>query len=287
MQNTIFIYSKNLTEQKLKQFESYSGLSVLKQASFLEYKIAFFNAKLTASLQDSAAKIKCDISSLDIQPVLNQAGLLIMDMDSTAIKIECIDEIAKLAGTGELVSSITASAMRGELDFEESLRKRVATLKDAPESILQKVRQNLPLMEGFEILIRELKKANWKIAIASGGFDYFADYLKQKYQLDAAFSNKLEIIDNKLTGQVIGNVVDANFKAKTLQQLGKQFNISQNQWVAVGDGANDLPMLKTASLGIALHAKPKVQEQAQFVVNFGDLSAIILLLNAKQLFNQN
>lgn len=287
MQNTIFIYSKNLTEQKIKQFESLSNLKAIKQTSFLEYKIAFFRANLTAYLQNFATQIKCDISTLDIHPQLNQTGLLVMDMDSTAIKIECIDEIAKLAGCGELVSSITASAMRGELDFEQSLRKRVATLKNSPESILQKVRQNLPLMEGVEILINQLKKANWKIAIASGGFDYFADYLKQEYQLDATFSNTLEIINNKLTGNILGEVVDANVKAKALQNLANQFNIPENQWVAVGDGANDLPMLKTASLGIALHAKPKVQEQAQFVINFGDLSAIALLLNAKQLFNQN
>lgn len=207
-----------------------------------------------------------------------------MDMDSTAIKIECIDEIAKLAGTGEVVSAITASAMRGELDFEQSLRKRVGTLENASESILQKVRENLPLMDGFEQMVAILKEHGWKLAIASGGFDYFADYLKQKYGLDFAVSNQLEIIDGKLTGKVLGKVVDAQHKADTLKNLATTFNIPQNQWVAVGDGANDLPMLKTASLGVALHAKPKVQAQADFVVNFGDLTALCLLLNANHLF---
>ncbi|MDP8032847.1 phosphoserine phosphatase SerB [Pasteurella atlantica] len=287
MQNIIFIYSKNLTTEKIVQFEQKSGLKILKKLDYLAYKIAFFNANLTASLQQLATQIECDISSLDITPTLAQQGLLVMDMDSTAIKIECIDEIAKLTGTGELVSLITASAMRGELDFEQSLRQRVATLENAPEEILQKVRQMLPLMDGFETLINTLKQANWKMAIASGGFDYFADYLKQKYQLDDAVSNQLEIQNGKLTGKVLGKVVDAQYKAETLQRLAQEFNIPPTQWVAVGDGANDLPMLNTASLGIALHAKPKVQEQAQFVVNFGDLAAIALLLNAKHLFNQS
>ncbi len=286
MQNTIFLYSKTLTDEKLTQFKQQTGLKIVKQQNYLGYKIAFFHTNMTASLQQLATQFECDISTLDIIPHLAQQGLLVMDMDSTAIKIECIDEIAKLAGTGELVSSITASAMRGELDFEQSLRQRVSTLENAPEDILQEVRQNLPLMDGFETMIATLKQANWRIAIASGGFDYFADYLKEKYQLDSATSNQLEIKNGKLTGKVLGKVVDAQYKAETLQNLAEKFNIPQSQWVAIGDGANDLPMLKTASLGIALHAKPKVQEQAQFVVNFGDLTAIALLLNAKHLFNQ-
>lgn len=139
-------------------------------------------------------------------------------------------------------------------------------------------------MDGFEQMVTTLKQKGWKLAIASGGFDYFADYLKEKYGLDFAVSNQLEIIDQKLTGKVLGKVVDAQFKAETLQNLANTFNIPKTQWVAVGDGANDLPMLKTASLGVALHAKPKVQEQADFVVNFGDLTALCVLLNAKNLF---
>ncbi|MFA9487361.1 MULTISPECIES: phosphoserine phosphatase SerB [unclassified Mannheimia] len=285
MANTIFIYSKTLNDREIEQFSTHAEANLLKQEVYLDYKIAFFSTNLTAyELRETAQQINADISDLNIIPNLNQAGLLLMDMDSTAIKIECIDEIAKLAGTGEIVSAITASAMRGELDFEQSLRKRVGTLENAPESILQKVRENLPLMDGFEQMVSILKANGWKLAIASGGFDYFADYLKEKYGLDFAVSNQLEIIDSKLTGKVLGKVVDAQHKADTLQQLANQFNILQNQWVAVGDGANDLPMLKTASLGVALHAKPKVQEQTNFVVNFGDLTALCLLLNAKNLF---
>ncbi|HGO5823863.1 TPA: phosphoserine phosphatase SerB [Mannheimia haemolytica] len=285
MANTIFIYSKTLNEREIEQFSQQTSAILLKQAVYLDYKIAYFSTNVTAcELREVAKTINADVSDLNIIPTLNQAGLLVMDMDSTAIKIECIDEIAKLAGTGEVVSAITASAMRGELDFEQSLRKRVGTLENAPESILQKVRENLPLMDGFEQMVAILKEQGWKLAIASGGFDYFADYLKQKHGLDFAVSNQLEIIDGKLTGKVLGKVVDAQHKADTLQNLATTFNIPPNQWVAVGDGANDLPMLKTASLGVALHAKPKVQEQADFVVNFGDLTALCLLLNANHLF---
>ncbi|QIM64792.1 phosphoserine phosphatase SerB [Frederiksenia canicola] len=284
--SVFFIYAKTLSNQQIVQFHQHNQLTFLGSLRYLDYQIAFFSGNLTACLRQHAEQIGCDISNLEMIPRLEQPGLLVMDMDSTAIKIECIDEIAKLAGTGEIVSSITASAMRGELDFEQSLRKRVGTLENASESILQKVRENLPLMDGFEQMVQILQQHGWKLAIASGGFDYFADYLKEKYGLDYAVSNQLEIVEGKLTGKVQGKVVDAQYKAESLKALADRYQIPQNQWVAVGDGANDLPMLKTASLGVALHAKPKVQEQAQTVVNFGDLTALVLLLNAKNLFEQ-
>ena len=227
-----------------------------------------------------AHDLEVDIAKLDFSPKLSQAGLLVMDMDSTAIQIECIDEIAKLAGVGELVSAITESAMRGELDFEQSLRRRVGTLKGAPESILQQVRENLPLMPGLVETIQTLQKYGWKTAIASGGFTYFADYLKTLLQLDFAASNQFDIEDGKLTGLVKGDVVDAQYKAKTLQRLLEKYGIDSQYSIAIGDGANDLAMMNVAGLGVAFHAKPKVQQQAQIVVNFADLTALLCLLSA-------
>ena len=233
-----------------------------------------------ADFLNFAHDIEVDIAKLDFSPKLSQAGLLVMDMDSTAIQIECIDEIAKLAGVGELVSAITESAMRGELDFEQSLRRRVGTLKGAPESILQQVRENLPLMPGLVETIQTLQKYGWKTAIASGGFTYFADYLKALLQLDFAASNQFDIEDGKLTGLVKGDVVDAQYKAKTLQHLLEEYSIDSQHSIAIGDGANDLAMMNVAGLGVAFHAKPKVQQQAQIVVNFADLTALLCLLSA-------
>ena len=227
-----------------------------------------------------AYDVEVDIAKLDFSPKLSQAGLLVMDMDSTAIQIECIDEIAKLAGVGELVSAITESAMRGELDFEQSLRRRVSTLKGAPESILQQVRETLPLMSGLVETIQTLQKYGWKTAIASGGFTYFADYLKALLQLDFAASNQFDIEDGKLTGLVKGDVVDAQYKAKTLQHLLEEYGIDSQYSIAIGDGANDLAMMNVAGLGVAFHAKPKVQQQVQIVVNFADLTALLCLLSA-------
>ncbi|OOR97193.1 phosphoserine phosphatase SerB [Haemophilus paracuniculus] len=286
MQSTFFIYAKALSSEQIAQFQQQSQAELLGQAVSFGYQIAFFRSNPTACWRELAHSLQCDIANLtDLNPTLAEQGLLLMDMDSTAIKTECIDEIAKLAGTGEKVSEITARAMRGELDFEQSLRERVGTLANAPESILQKVREKLPLMDGFETMVQTLQQHGWKLAIASGGFTYFADYLKQQYGLDEAVSNQLEIMDGKLTGKVLGKVVDAQHKADTLKALAERFSIPPSQWVAVGDGANDLPMLHTAQLGVALHAKPKVQAQAKIVVNFADLTAILLLLNAHSIFN--
>ncbi len=208
-------------------------------------------------------------------PTLNEPGLLVMDMDSTTIEIECIDEIAKLAGVGAQVAEVTERAMQGELDFAQSLHQRVATLADSPESILSDVAKNIPLMAGLENLITELKKHHWRIAIASGGFTYFADHLKDKLKLDAAFANTLEIIDGKLTGKVLGDVVDAQVKADSLAILSKEYQIPKNQTVAMGDGANDLVMMAAASFGVAFHAKPIVLEQADSTINQQGLDCLL------------
>jgi len=208
-------------------------------------------------------------------PNLNEPGLLVMDMDSTTIEIECIDEIAKLAGVGEHVAMVTERAMLGELDFAESLHERVATLKGSPESILSDVAKDIPLMAGLENLINELKKYNWRIAIASGGFTYFADHIKEQLDLDAAFANTLEIVDGVLTGKVLGEVVDAQVKADSLTILAEKYQTPVQQTVAMGDGANDLVMMSAASFGVAFHAKPIVLAQADSSINHQGLDCLL------------
>jgi len=212
-------------------------------------------------------------------PTLDQPGVLVMDMDSTAIQIECIDEIAKLAGTGEQVAEVTARAMNGELDFAQSLVARVATLAGAPESILQQVLHKVPLMPGLTELVNHLQQRQWRVAIASGGFTYFTDALKQQLGLTATFANVLEIVDGKLTGKVLGDIVDANTKARVVGELANAYGIGSGQTVAIGDGANDIPMLNAAALGVAFHAKPKVQAQAKAAIRHGSLLQLLYLLD--------
>ena len=276
------LYGTKLDMATLEKFQQKCGqnFQILDVWMVDQNIVVLLKGQWFAEFVNFAHDVEVDIAKLDFSPKLSQAGLLVMDMDSTAIQIECIDEIAKLAGVGELVSAITESAMRGELDFEQSLRRRVGTLKGASESILQQVRENLPLMPGLVETIQTLQKYGWKTAIASGGFTYFADYLKALLQLDFAASNQFDIEDGKLTGLVKGDVVDAQYKAKTLQHLLEEYGIDSQHSIAIGDGANDLAMMKVAGLGVAFHAKPKVQQQAQIVVNFADLTALLCLLSA-------
>ncbi len=276
------LYSDSLNLTKLQTFQQKCGENFLCFAAWnvLHNTVVLLKGEWKAEWIGIAHELALDIAPLNFHASLKQAGLLVMDMDSTAIQIECIDEIAKLAGTGDMVSAITERTMRGELDFSQSLRQRVATLKDAPEGILQEVKQHLPLMPGLVETVKELKNHGWKVAIASGGFTYFAEVLQQKLGLDFIAANQFEIIDGKLTGNVQGAIVDAQYKAQTLQQLAQQFNIATENTVAIGDGANDLTMMQVANVGVAYHAKPKVQQLAQVIVNFTDLTALLCILSA-------
>jgi len=231
--------------------------------------------KARKAVADFALANKIEAALLSQVPSLSEPGLLVMDMDSTTIEIECIDEIAKLAGVGEEVAEVTERAMLGELDFAQSLHQRVATLADSPETILSDVAKNIPLMAGLKPLIQELKKHNWRIAIASGGFTYFADHLKETLNLDAAFANTLEIVEGKLTGKVLGGVVDAQVKADSLAILSKEYQIPHSQTVAMGDGANDLVMMAAANFGVAFHAKPIVLAQADSSINVQGLDCLL------------
>ena len=207
--------------------------------------------------------------------------LICFDMDSTLIETEVIDELADRAGVGEQVRAITESAMRGEIDFKESFTRRVALLKGLDVSVMEDIALHLPITEGLERLMTILKRVGYKTAILSGGFTYFGNYLKQKYGFDYVYANELEIEDGKLTGRYVGEVVDGRRKAELLRLLCQFEQININQSIAVGDGANDLPMLNLAGLGIAFHAKPKVKATASQSISTIGLDGILYFLGLK------
>lgn len=210
--------------------------------------------------------------------------LVAMDMDSTLIRIEVIDELAKAAGVGEEVAGITRRAMAGELDYDESLRLRVALLAGLDASHLDRIARNLPLSEGAETLIRVLKTLGYRTAVLSGGFDVPARALQERLGLDEAHSNVLEVRDGKLTGRVVGRIVNAQVKAELLEQIARAQGISLDQTVAIGDGANDMLMIQKAGLGIAFHGKPKLREAAHSALTGGLDSVLYLLgLGAKEI----
>lgn len=209
---------------------------------------------------------------------LNSFGLCVMDMDSTLITIECIDEIADMMNIKPQVAEITEAAMRGELDFSESLKKRVALLKGLPESALQRViDERLKLNPGAVELIAACKVNNIKTMVVSGGFTSFANHVKETLGLDYAVSNSLEIIDGNLTGHVLGDIVDAERKAQELIKLRDTLGLKAQQVIAIGDGANDLKMMAAAGVGIAYHAKPVVHAQATYALNFNGLDGVVSL----------
>jgi len=204
--------------------------------------------------------------------------LVCFDMDSTLIQAEVIDELARKAGVYDEVSAITEAAMRGELDFKESFIKRVSLLKGLDESVMKEIAAELPLTEGAERLFKTLKKYGYRTAILSGGFTYFGQYLKNKLGVDYVFANELEIADGKLTGRHLGDIVDGAKKAELLKLLAFKEDIHLDQVIAVGDGSNDLPMIQLAGLGIAFHAKPKVQASAKHSISEIGLDAILYLM---------
>ena len=207
--------------------------------------------------------------------------LICFDMDSTLIGTECIDELAARAGVGDQVKEITASAMRGEIDFTESFTRRVALLEGLDESVMEDIARNLPFNEGLERMMTILKRVGYKTAILSGGFTYFGKYLQQKFGFDYVYANDLEIKNGKLTGKYLGEVVDGRRKAELLRLLCQFEGIDLAQAVAVGDGANDLPMLNLAGLGIAYHAKPKVMANARQAISTIGLDGLLYFLGLK------
>jgi len=226
-------------------------------------------------------QLDCDVNQLPVNFKGDQVGLLVTDMDSTLISIECIDEIADMLGIKQKVSAITEAAMRGELDFAESLTQRVALLKGLPESDLQRVYdERLKLNPGAEQLIAYLKQSSIKLALVSGGFTFFTNKLKERLGLDYTLANTLEVKDGCLTGKVEGDIIGAQAKADLLQKLSTELSLQAEQVIAMGDGANDLLMMDIAGLSVAYHAKPTVQAQTHTQLNQTGLDAVIALIKA-------
>ena len=237
--------------------------------------------QMKADFMKLSAEQEMDISFQEESMYRRMRRLICFDMDSTLIETEVIDELAIRAGVGDQVKAITEAAMRGEIDFCESFRQRCALLKGLDVSVMQEIAENLPITEGVDRLMRILKKVGFKIAILSGGFTYFGNYLKQKYNIDYVYANELEVENGKLTGRHVGDIVDGKRKAELLRLIAQVENVDIRQTVAVGDGANDLPMISIAGLGIAFHAKPKVKATAKQSISTIGLDGILYFVGYK------
>ena len=240
-------------------------------------------AALSEQFMNLTVKEGIDISFQKDDIFRRNRRLICFDMDSTLIKTEVIDELADRAGVGDEVRAITEAAMRGEIDFTESFSRRVALLKGLDVSVMKEIAENLPIMDGAERLMSVLKMCGYKIAILSGGFTYFGNYLKKKFEMDYVYANELEVEDGKLTGRYVGDVVDGKRKAELLRLISQVEKIQLEQVIAVGDGANDLPMLSIAGLGIAFHAKPKVKEVARQSISTIGLDGILYFLGFRDI----
>jgi len=239
---------------------------------------------LKKQLVQISDEFQVDIALLKDNAFRYNKRLVVFDMDSTLIQTEVIEEIAKYCGVKDQVEAITEEAMNGKIDFTQSLKKRVSLLKDQEVHVFEGIAQNLPLTPGVEEFIKTIQSLGFKTAVISGGFTYFANHLKRKLNLDYAFANELEIKNNKLTGKVIGTIVDAEQKATLVDLITQQEGISLEQVVAIGDGANDIPMLSKAGMGIAFHAKQLVRQSAPQEMSHGSMTSILSFLGVPENF---
>ena len=239
-------------------------------------------ASLQTELMNMSQEMAVDFSFQHDDMYRRMRRLICFDMDSTLIQTECIDELAQRAGVGDQVKDITARAMRGEIDFKESFKERVALLKGLDVSVMKEIAEQLPITEGTDRLMSVLKTCGYKIAILSGGFTYFGEYLQRKYGIDYVYANELEIDEEgKLTGNYVGEIVDGHRKAELLKLIAQVEKVNLAQTIAVGDGANDLPMISEAGLGIAFHAKPRVVANARQSINTMGIDGILYFLGFK------
>ncbi len=239
-------------------------------------------ATMQKELMNMSQEMAVDFSFQHDDMYRRMRRLICFDMDSTLIQTECIDELAKRAGVGDKVSEITARAMRGEIDFKESFKERVALLKGLDASVMKDIAEHMPITEGTDRLMSVLKTCGYKIAILSGGFTYFGEYIQKKFGVDYVYANELEIDENgKLTGNYLGDIVDGHRKAELLKLIAQVEKVNLAQTIAVGDGVNDLPMISEAGLGIAFHAKPRVVANAQQSINTMGIDGILYFLGFK------
>ncbi|MDW5288645.1 phosphoserine phosphatase SerB [Formosa sp. PL04] len=280
---TKVISEKNLNIDAIKRLTG--RLSLVKDEEYPRASIQLSirghienKSEFTERFMQISRDLNVDIAFQEDNIYRRNRRLVCFDMDSTLIQTEVIDELAELAGVGAEVKAITESAMQGEIDFNESFEKRMKLLKGLSEDVLQQVAVNLPITKGARRLIDTLKKYGFKTAILSGGFTYFGHYLQKELGIDYVYANQLEIKDGLLTGGYLGEIVDGNKKAEYLKDIAKREGIDISQTIAIGDGANDLPMLNLAGLGIAFHAKPKVKDNAQSSISSIGLDGVLYLL---------
>ena len=240
--------------------------------------------KMQMQFMELSDKLEFDVSLQEDTIYRRCRRLVCFDMDSTLIETEVIDELAERAGVGDQVRAITESAMRGEIDFNESFKKRVSLLKGLDESVMKEIAENLPITEGVDRMMKVLKRTGFKTAILSGGFTYFGRYLKERFGFDYVYANELEIVDGKLTGRYLGEIVNGTRKAELLRLIAQFENVDIAQTIAVGDGANDLPMLSASGLGIAFHAKPKVKATAEQSISTIGIDGILYFIGFKDSF---
>jgi phosphoserine phosphatase len=272
----LIIQGANVETADLKQLAKLSGANNIEQIAPNVFRLAATNPH--AEIEALCAKAQLDFAFVPQSQTLNQIGLVVMDMDSTLITIECIDEIADMLNLKPQVAAITACAMRGEIDFAQSLTQRVALLAGLEQSALQRVYdERLQLSPGAEKFLATLQARGIKTLLVSGGFTFFTDKLKTRLKLDYTASNVLEIEDGKLTGKVLGTIVDAQGKADWLKRIRDEWGLQRNQVIAIGDGANDLKMLDEAGISVAYHAKPVVRTQTTYAINYSGLDAVLNL----------
>jgi len=277
----LVVQGSDVATGDLKALHALARGAAIERVGENAFRITKADAATRDAVRAHCGKARLDWGFVEEGRALADFRLLAMDMDSTLISIECIDEIADFAGRKPEVAAVTASAMRGEIDWPESLRRRVAALKDLDVGALERVyADRLRFNPGAERLVAAARKAGLKTLLVSGGFTYFTDRVRERLGLDHAYSNFLDARDGKLTGTVSGPLVDAAGKAAHVARLKADLRIETNQVIAIGDGANDLPMLAQAGTSIAYHAKPVVKDKATYALDFSGLDGVLNLFPA-------